>query len=284
MSAGHPLRIGLKLSRGEPIDSYLRVWRIADESGFDHCWAFDHLVTSAGGVDLPLYDGWTLLAAMARETKRVRMGLIVTAMTYRHPALLAKIAVTVDHLSNGRLEFGIGSGWVVNEHEMFGAGELDHQVGRFSEGMQVIKLLWTRERSDFDGRFYRLKNATGNPRPIQSPHPPIWIGSGGPGMLRQTARHADVWNPASGDTVDDAKALGSQLVEACGAIGRDPATIRWSAQFGFSGDDPGKLLDEMRQWHEAGFTELVISCSGQEPVRAAEVAAEQVLPRLRQLV
>lgn len=280
MSGTHPLRIGLKLSRGEPIDSYRRVWRIADEAGFDHCWSFDHLVSG----DHSLYEGWTLLAGMAEATKRTRIGLIVTSMVFRHPALLAKAAVTVDHLSGGRLEFGIGAGWASAEHAMFGIGELDHLVGRFSEGLQVIELLWTRERSTFEGRYFHLQDAVGNPRPVQVPRPPIWIGASGPAMLRMTARHADVWNPSAGDTLEEVSALGRQLVEACGRIGRDPSEIRWSAQFAFDGGDVATLVDDLRRWHDAGFTELVISCSGDDPVRAADVAAEQVLPRLRQPV
>jgi alkanesulfonate monooxygenase SsuD/methylene tetrahydromethanopterin reductase-like flavin-dependent oxidoreductase (luciferase family) len=280
MSGAHPLRIGLKLSRGQPADSFRRVWRIADEGGFDHCWSFDHLVSG----EHSLFEAWTLLGAMAEATNRVRIGLIVTSMTLRHPALLAKAAVTVDHLSGGRLEFGIGAGWSAAEHEMFGIGELDHLVGRFSEGLRVIDLLWTRDRSNFEGRYFRLRDAVGNPRPVQRPRPPIWIGASGPAMLRMTARHADVWNPAAGDTLDEVSALGRQLVEACREVGRDPAAIRWSAQFGFEGGNVQALLDDLRRWHEAGFTELVISCSGDEAVGAAEVAAEQVLPRMRQVV
>jgi probable F420-dependent oxidoreductase len=285
VSAGvHPLRLGLELSRAAPIESYRRVWQIADEAGFDHCWAFDHLATrGADGSDVPLFEGWTLLSAMAMATTRVRVGLIVTAMSYRHPALLAKQAVTVDHVSGGRLEFGIGAGWTDVEHAMFEIGARDHAVGRFAEGMQVIEMLWTRERSTYDGRYFRLRDAAAEPKPVQRPHPPIWIGSGGPAMLRMTARYADVWNPAAGDTVEEMSALGRQLVAACREIDRDPAEIRWSAQFGFDGRDVAALVEDLREWHAAGFTELVIQCAGSDPVRAAEVAADQVLPRLRQL-
>jgi probable F420-dependent oxidoreductase len=280
MSGADPVRVGLKLSRGQAIESFRRVWQIADEAGFDHCWSFDHLVSGEHSV----YEGWTLLGAMAEATRRVRIGLIVTSMVFRRPALLAKAAVTVDHLSGGRLEFGIGAGWSAAEHEMLGIGEVDHLVGRFSEGLQVIDLLWTQEQSTFDGRYFRLREAVGNPRPVQRPRPPIWVGASGPAMLRMTARHADVWNPSAGDTLDEVSALGRQLVDACGEVGRDPSEVRWSAQFGFDGGDAGALVNELQRWHEAGFTELVISCSGDEPVRAAEVAADQVLPRMRQLV
>ena len=275
--------IGLKLSRGAPIESFRKVWHIADDAGFDHCWAFDHLATtSAPGAQPILFEGWTLLAAMAEATTRVRIGLMVTGMIYRHPALLAQQAITVDHLAGGRLEFGIGAGWAALEHEMFGIGSPDHQVGRLSEGLQVIKLLWTQESSTFDGRYYRLREAVAHPKPVQTPHPPMWIGAAGPMMIRVVARHADVWNWA-GEGLGDAQAAGGELNTACRQLGRDPRTIRWSAQFAFDGEDPGATIEELRRWYAAGFHELVISCSGPDPVRAAEVAAEKILPAIRQL-
>jgi len=277
-----PIRIGLKLSQGAPIDSFRRVWQIADEAGFDHCWAFDHLATvGADGVSPTVYEGWTLLAAMAEATTRTRLGLLVSGMIFRHPALLAKAAVTVDHLSGGRLEFGVGAGWAIVEHQMYGI-ELDHAVSRFSEGLRVIRMLWTEELSNFDGRHYRLQNAVGNPKPVQTPHPPIWIGADGPEMLRIAARHADVWNPA-GDGLDAARAAGNRLTAACAEVGRDPAGIRWSAQLSFDGTNPAATISELMRWRKAGFTELVISCTGTDPVQAAEVAAERLLPAARQL-
>jgi alkanesulfonate monooxygenase SsuD/methylene tetrahydromethanopterin reductase-like flavin-dependent oxidoreductase (luciferase family) len=219
----HPLRLGIKLSQDASIDSYKAVWKIADEAHFDHCWAMDHLASIGNiGDDRPIFDGWELLAGMATSTTHVRLGLLVTGMTYRNPALLAKIATTVDHLSSGRLEFGIGAGWAVNEHEMYGISGLDHRVGVFSEGLQVIKSLWTQERTNFDGRYYTMRDAVAVPKPVQNPHPPIWVGSGGPRMLRLTARHADVWN-ASGNNARElqgAVAASQQLDEACTTIER----------------------------------------------------------------
>jgi alkanesulfonate monooxygenase SsuD/methylene tetrahydromethanopterin reductase-like flavin-dependent oxidoreductase (luciferase family) len=274
-------RVGLKLSRGAPIDSFRQVWRIADDAGFDHCWAFDHLATSSAADDPVLFDGWTLLAAMAEVTASVRIGLIVTGMIYRHPAVLAKQAATVDHLSAGRLEFGIGAGSAELEQQMFGIGPGDHLVGRFSEGLHVIRTLWTQGRSDFAGKYFNLDGAIANPKPVQQPHPPIWIGASGPLMLGVTARYADVWNWA-GEGLEAAVAAAEQLTAACRQVDRDPAEIRWSVQFAFDGTDPEGKLAEIRPWYEAGFRELVFSCSGREPVRAAEVAAERILPALRQ--
>ncbi|HEX6350975.1 MAG TPA: TIGR03560 family F420-dependent LLM class oxidoreductase [Candidatus Dormibacteraeota bacterium] len=285
----HPLRIGIKLSQDQPIQAYREVWRIAEEGGFDHCWAMDHLASIGGaGDDRPIFDGWELLAAMAAATKRVRMGLMVTGITYRNPALLAKIATTVDHLSDGRLEFGIGAAWATNEHEMYGISGLDHRVGLLSEGLQIVKMLWTQERTDFSGRYYTMRNAVANPKPVQKPYPPIWIGAGGPNTLRLTARHADVWNPSGGVGRDPetARKAAQQLDEACAAIGRDPGEIRRSAQLPFSGD-PAEFADLVGRYYEAGFSEVVVMLSGgnmptaSDPVRVADVVADKVLPALR---
>ncbi len=291
MVAQQPLTVGLKLSQDAPVEAFLQVWRVADEAGFDHCWAFDHLATIGPiGDGRPVFDGWSLLSAMAVATRRVRIGLLVTGITYRNPVLLAKIATTVDHLSGGRLEFGVGAAWAANEHHMYGIGGLDHRVGLLSEGLQVLKLLWTRERSDFEGRYFQLRGAVAAPKPVQKPHPPIWIGAGGPATLRLTARHADVWNAsgAAGRSPEAAAEAGRELDRACAAIGRDPAEIRRSVQVGFAGDDPAELVDRLRRYQQAGFTELVVmvGASGAgagpaDPVRTAQITAERVLPELR---
>ncbi len=281
-----PLRVGIKLSQDAPIESYKAIWKIADEARFDHCWAMDHLATIGGiGDDKPIFDGWELLAAMAIATTHVRIGLLVTGITYRNPALLAKLATTVDHLSDGRLEFGIGAAWAANEHEMYGISGLDHRVGLFSEGLQVIKSLWTQERTNFDGRYYKMSNAVANPKPVQNPYPPIWIGASGEATLKLTARHADVWNAAGGD-LEKAVGVSKQLDEACAAIGRDPDEIRRSVQIP-AGDDPAEIVDRVQRFAEAGFSEVIIILSGgnmptnADPVGTATMLAEKVLPDLR---
>jgi probable F420-dependent oxidoreductase len=283
------LRVGIKLSQDAPIESYKAIWQIADQARFDHCWAMDHLATIGGiGDDRPIFDGWELLAAMAVATSHVRIGLLVTGITYRNPALLAKIATTVDHLSDGRLEFGIGAAWAANEHEMYGISGLDHRVGLFSEGLQVIRSLWTQERTDFDGRYYKMSNAVANPKPVQKPYPPIWVGSGGPAMLKLTARHADVWNVSgsAGRDAESAAAGSQQLDEACAAIGRDPSEIRRSVQIP-AGEDPSEIVERVHAFAEAGFTEVIVMLSGggmqtsADPVNTATMLAEKVLPQLR---
>lgn len=279
----HPLRFGLKLSgQDTTIESLRAVWRVADESGFDHVWDFDHLASIGdGGPDRPIYEGWTLQAAIAEATKRVRIGCLVTGNTYRNPALLAKSAVTVDHLSGGRLEFGIGAAWAEIEHQMYGIEGLDHRVGRLSESLRIIKSLFTEERTNFEGRYYRFKDAIANPKPIQKPHPPFWIGASGPTTLRLVARHADVWNIAGGDP-DRVKELTRMLEEACGSVGRNPAEIRRSIQFGWDGKDRSELLELSAGFLEHGVTEQVVYLRGAEPERLAEKIAG-ALPDLRKL-
>ena len=280
----HPLRFGLKLSgQDTTIEALRTVWRIADEAGFDHVWDFDHLASIGdGGPDRPIFEGWTLQAAMAQATKQVRIGCLVTGNTYRHPVLLAKEAVTVDHLSGGRLEFGIGAAWAEVEHTMYGIEGLEHRVGRLSESLQIIKSLWTEARTKFDGRYYHLDDAIANPKPVQKPHPPIWIGASGESTLRLVARHADVWNAAGGGDSGKMKELVAKLEDACGAVGRNVSEIRRSLQFGWDGKDRGPLLEESARYLELGFTEQVIYLRGSDPGTLAGKIAD-LLPELRRL-
>jgi F420-dependent oxidoreductase-like protein len=287
LDVAHPLRLGLKNSGQDTTIQALRdVWRIADEAGFDHVWVFDHLASiGTVGPDLPVYEGWALQAAIAQATNRVRIGCMVTGNTYRNPALLAKLAVTVDHLSGGRLEFGIGAAWAEIEHQMYGIEGLDHRVGRLRESLEVITSLWTRDRTTLDGRYYHFNDAIGNPKPIQKPHPPIWIGAGGPQMMEVVVRYADVWNCAGASTPQEAAEKGRMLDKALEEAGRDPATIRRSVQFGsvqqgWDGRDRRQLVDLVGQYHERGFTEQVMYLSGPDQARVAEAAAE-ALPELR---
>ena len=220
----HPVRFGAKLvPQGTSIAALRGFWRLADESGFDHLWVYDHLagVGNAATVAEPdpaidLYDGWTLLAAMASETRHARLGCMVTANTLRHPAVLAKIATTVDHLSGGRLEFGIGTGWAEYEHRMLALelGGARQRIEKLAEALAVIKALWSSERfTDFAGEHYTLEKAVHAPKPLQRPHPPIWLGgTGEKRMLRLVAEHADVWNMPGGDIYSGSCALDQSLI------------------------------------------------------------------------
>ncbi len=234
----NPLRFGIKASgQGITVEQLRAVWRIADEGGFDHLWDFDHLASiGPAGPDRPIYEGWALQAAMAEATKRVRIGCLVTGNTYRHPVVLAKLAVTVDHLSGGR---------------------------------------------NFDGRYYKITDAIANPKPIQKPHPPIWIGAQGESTLRLTARHADVWNISGGDPEFVGEVI-KKFDAACAEVGRDPGEVRRSLQYGWDGKDRNELIELSGKLLELGVTEQVLYLRGDDPVGLAEKIAD-MLPDLRAL-
>jgi F420-dependent oxidoreductase-like protein len=278
-----PLRIGIKLSQNAPIDDYLRVWRFADENGFDHVWVMDHLATLGPHDDGPIFDAWALLAAMAVATDRVRIGCMVTGNTYRHPGMLAKLATTVDHLSGGRLEFGIGAGWAEREHAMFGLefGTVGDRMDRLEEALSIITSLWTAPRTSFDGRHYRLDQAAAEPKPVQRPHPPVWIGgSGRRRTLRMVARYADAWN-YTGEDLAEFTELGHVLDGHCADAGRDPGEIRRTVQHRL-GDDLDALTASCSAYAAAGASEFVLVLPwGADGPRALDFAA-QALPRLRE--
>ncbi len=275
------MRYGLKLSQNATIDQFRAVWQVADDAGFDHSWCMDHFATLGPQDDGPIFEAWTLLAGMAVATSRTRIGCMVTGNTYRHPAVLAKAAVTVDHLSGGRLEFGLGAGWAENEHTMLGLpfGTTSERADWLEEACEVIRSLWTRERTSFAGKHYQLAGAIAEPKPVQQPHPPIWIGgSGRQRTLRITARYADVWNAAWGSP-DEVAEVSAVLDQRCAEIGRDPAEIRRSVQFRVS-EANDELVRLAESYHAVGVTEIVLILNGANPGALAEQVAG-LLPRMR---
>jgi F420-dependent oxidoreductase-like protein len=280
----HPVRVGLKLSNQNTNPEELRaIWQVADQSGFDHVWNFDHFAAIMTEPEVDVLEGWTLLGAMAEATSRVRIGCMVTGNTYRHPAVLAKMAVTVDQLSGGRLELGIGAAWAEREHEMLGIefGSAGQRVAWLDEACQVMKLLFTEERATFEGERYRLREALANPKPVQRPHPPFWIGGRGERKtLRVIAKHADVWNAPGGEP-DEVARLSGILDAHCADVGRDPGEIRRSVQVRYAGDDDA-LLRSAEQFVARNVRELIVIVSPGGARVQAERAAE-LLPRLRTL-
>jgi alkanesulfonate monooxygenase SsuD/methylene tetrahydromethanopterin reductase-like flavin-dependent oxidoreductase (luciferase family) len=284
-----PVRFGLKLGQDASAAELRDVWRIADDAGFDHLWCLD-LFAAIGpaGPDRPIFEGWALQAAMAAATTRIRIGAAFTGNTHRPPWLLAKLASTVDHLSDGRLELGIGAGYEEVEHRMYDI-DLSHRVDRLGESLECLKLLWTESRVDYDGRYYKLRDAIANPKPVQKPHPPIWMGAAGDRMLRLVAQHADFWNCPTygGNSIEQYYAAVEKLDGYCADIGRDPAAIRRLAQIRWNGTDSEPLFESCARWLEAGCTEQIIYLDTQvlDPpgiTRAAEATAN-VLPELRRL-
>jgi F420-dependent oxidoreductase-like protein len=284
------LGIGFKLRPEKySIDVQRAAWEIADAAGFDHIWSYDHLVAVGANVAAPIFEGWALLAAMAEGTTRARIGLMVTGNQYRHPSHLAKIATTVDHLSGGRLEVGLGAGWNEPEFEMLGMpiAALPARIAQLEEACRVIKMLWTEDRATFTGRYYTLAGAIAEPKPVQKPHPPLWIGGSGPKRtLRVVAKHANVWN-TNGKTLEDDVRSSTLLDRHCRDVGRDPNEIRRSAQLVW--EDPVKTCRRAEEYVRAGFTEIIIVLhpdrmpEGADPIAMSEVIAAQALPRLRSL-
>src|SRR4051812_19438704 len=278
----YPVRIGLKLSNQNTNAAELRaIWQVADQSGFDHLWNFDHFAAIMTDPEIDVFEGWTLLGAMAEATSRVRIGCMVTGNTYRHPAVLAKMAVTVDHLSGGRLELGIGAAWAANEHEMLGIefGTAGRRVEWLDEACQIMKQLFAHERTTFEGTAYPVGGAISNPKPGQKPHPPFWIGGRGERKtLRVIARHADVWNAPGGEP-DEVARLAGVLDAHCADVGRDPAEIRRSVQVRYAGDDDA-LLRSAEAFAERNVRDLLIVLSpGEARAHAERVAG--LVGRLR---
>src|SRR5262245_889125 len=281
----HPVRVGIKRSQQLcSIEQQRAVWALADEAGFDHLWIFDHFnPIGSGPLDGVIWEGWTLLAAMTEATSRVRIGNMVTGNTYRHPGVLAKIATTVDHLSGGRLEFGLGAAWAEAEHTMLGIDfpTVGTRLRRLNEACLVIKKLWTEERSNFEGRHYQLRDALANPKPVQKPYPPIWIGGGGEQKtLRVVAEHADVWNMAGGG-LDVARHKVEVLERHCADVGRDPAEIRLSVQLRYDESDPDAIVRDAEEFVRLGFTELIVIVVEPDSAGRAERVAREVLPRIK---
>jgi F420-dependent oxidoreductase-like protein len=200
-----------------------------EQSGWDGLWLADHFMPNAKDVSTPWPEAWTTLSALAAVVPRIRMGTLVTGNTYRHPAVLAKMAATADHISGGRIVLGLGSGWQENEHEMYGIPfyTVSNRLKRLDEACQVIKALFSQESVDFDGEFYQLKNAPLEPKPIQEKLP-LLIGGGGEKVtLKIAAQYADEWNVWG--TVDTLTKKMKILDQHCEDLGRNPADIQRSA-------------------------------------------------------
>ncbi len=251
----------------------------AEEVGFESAWVFDHFTALYGDRKGPCLEAWTLLAALGAATTRIRLGALVTGVTYRHPSLLAAEAVTVDHVSAGRLDIGLGAAWHEQEHGRLGFDfpPTRERTERLDETVQIIKGLLTRDDFDFDGRHYRLQRAFYRPRPVQQPHPPIWIGAGGAKvMLPLAARHADVWHGFG--SVSELARKSAVIDRAAEAAGRDPAEIGRSTNLSIS-EPWDSVRREADQLRAAGFTHLIASWPSEGRALVEEFAAD-VMPDL----
>jgi F420-dependent oxidoreductase-like protein len=236
-------------------DELATLWDVADELDvFDTAWVYDHFYPLRTGPEEPALEGWTCLAMLLARTRRLRGGVMVTGIPYRHPAVLAKMAVTVDIASGGRLELGLGAGWFEAECEAFGIdlGPIAVRFDRFEEALTVITSLLTQPTTTFDGRYYRLRDAWCQPPPVQRPHPPIVLGGKGPKrLLPLVARHADHWN-YSGDDPGELARLIALLRELCVTEGRQIEDLTVSANVRPSPADPPRVIDQVEAFRSAG--------------------------------
>ena len=236
-----PITFGIKTApQHTTYEAILNVWQQTDANpAFDHAWLFDHYAPIHSDVSGPCLEGWTTLAALAAETRRIRIGLMVTGNTYRHPAVLASIVATVDIVANGRLDIGIGAGWNEYEHASMGIPlyKPGERIRRLDESCQIIKQLFTQDLTDFDGRYYQLREARREPKPVQQPHPPFVIGGSGEQLtLRVVAKHANIWNFVAGP-VDVFQHKLDVLKGHCDAVGRNFDEIVLSTQVRVDYDD-----------------------------------------------
>ncbi len=280
------IRFGICTDQAEPYPVLVQRWQYFEELGFDSIWDCDHLLRPSNPSD-PYFEGWTLLAALATQTSRIRVGVLVGSNTFRHPALLAQQAITIDHISQGRLELGFGAGWFVEEHDRFGIpfGDPPVLVERFEEAVEIIDALLRGETTSHQGRHYQLKEARLRPRPVQSPRPPLTLGAHRPRMLAICAQYADRWN--SFGTVEEIAERNRLLDEACEKIGRDPTQIirsfyGWASNMAAQGlpdawSSPGAFEEVVGRYAEVGVNEFIFDQPRPDQYQTAERIVSQVI-------
>lgn len=280
--------------------------------GFDTLWNFDHLFPWCGDPGDACFETWTTLTAMAMLTTHIRLGTLVNGVLYRDPATLAKMATTVDIISNGRLEFSLGAAWAEAEFSAYGLPfpPIGERMGRLDEALDIVKALWSRPRTTYDGRYYHLRDAPCEPKPLQRPHPPIMVGGTGNRTLRLAAKHADIWN--GNGSPDECAALIARLHAHCAEIGRDPAEIELSIHphlaiardhaaarsrletitrtQGLAADDPreqwllgapDEVTRQIQAYLDVGITHVIMGVPTPFDLEGLRLFAAEVMPALR---
>jgi F420-dependent oxidoreductase-like protein len=273
------MRFGLDVAQQRmPWDEVVSRVRFAEDLGFDGAWGFDHFKPMYGEGPGEAFEGMTTLAALAGQTSRIRLGILVTGVTYRHPSVLAAQAVTVDHASHGRLELSLGAAWFDQEHQELGIPfpSTGERFDLLEDALEIMTRLFTGEVVSYDGRAVSLQDARLRPVPVQQPHPPIWIGGNGPRRsLPLVARYADVWH--AWGTPNSLREANERVDELATKAGRDPSSILRAASLSL--DDLDTARKHAAKWRDAGYGYLVCGWpgSGRDQV---ERFARQVMPEL----
>ncbi len=294
----------------------LNIWQVADGLKFDTAWTFDHFFPIMSDPKGSQLEGWITLTALAQATRHVRVGTLVTGITYREPAVLAKMGATLDVITGGRLEMGLGAAWFQQEHEALGIPfpPVAERIKRLGEACEVIKRMWTEDAATWDGQYYHIKEAYCNPKPVQKPHPPILIGGGGEQLtLKMVARYADAWNAFG--SLDVFKHKIEVLERHCEAIGRDPNTIEKSvsmppvlykdrskldamladmasrramtideAKANMLWGTPDDAIEKIEAFRDLGVTHIILSLRAPYDPAQLELFSREVLPAVRQKI
>ena len=283
----------------------------AEALGYDSIWVYDHFHNVPRPANEAVFECWTTIAAISQRTSTVRLGQMVGCNGYRQPSVLAKITSTVDVISGGRLDWGIGAGWYENEFKGYGFDfpAPKDRIGMLRECVEIVKSMWTQPETTFAGKYYQLSRANCDPKPLQSPHPPIWIGGGGEQLtLRVVARHADYSNFGG---VPDEWARKREVLKAhCAAVGRDEETIgmTWSPEmcirsteaelralgnrslWGSSFDlwqatalvgTPEQICEKVQAYVDLGCTGFIPWCSDYPDTESMDLFAREVMPNFR---
>ncbi|NBR66023.1 MAG: LLM class F420-dependent oxidoreductase [Actinobacteria bacterium] len=283
----------------------------AEELGFDSIWVYDHFHNVPVPAHEAVFECWTTIAAISQRTSRIRLGQMVGCNSYRNPGLLAKITSTVDVISGGRLDWGIGAGWYENEYRGYGYEfkKPSDRIGMLRETVEIVKSMWTNAETTYEGKYYRLERANCDPKPLQKPTPPVWIGGGGEKVtLRVVAEHADVSN--FGSSVEEFVRKREILKGHCAAIGRDEETIRKTVSsemfiretekeileagsrslWGEPAESwrskalvgtPEQVSEKIQRYLDAGCTGFVPWCPDYPSTETLELFARQVMPNFR---
>jgi F420-dependent oxidoreductase-like protein len=282
--------LSIEIQEGMSYDDTLAMTRAAEDAGFAAALLAEHYYPSSGQLDRDSADAWVYLGGLARETHRIRLGSLVSPVTFRHPSVLAKMAATLDHLSGGRAELGLGAGWLEAEHAAYGFDfpPGPERVDRLEEQLQVVKGLWTQDPFSHDGPRYHLRDCRFTPRPVQRPHPPLLVGGAvaATRLPRLAARYADEYVVAQADP-GACRVVRERLDRACEALGRDPAAVSLAAFVGLGVGESEREVEQRLERLLAGtrphMRQIETWIVG-TPERAAERVREYAAAGVRRLM